>query len=462
MNFSPGKSVTLRLTLLFATVSSFVLLLLGVVVGQLVDRHFAELDGELLGGKLELVRDALAHVATAKDMNTLPLRLDAALVGHHGLALRIRRDDGQVIYVTANAEVLPPAAAMPQVSGPVRMNGRDGASLRVLSAATGTGIAGAAPVIVDLATDLAHHEGFMTSFHNALWLVVGFAAIASGLLGWIAARRGLAPLRDISRDVANIDAHRLDRRLPVEYIPRELAEVAHTLNDMLARLEESFRRLSDFSSDLAHELRTPVSNLLTQTQVTLSKARSAEEYRDVLASNAEEFERLSRTIADMLFLAKAEHDLIVPNRDEVDLRNEAESLIEYYDTLAEENGIRLDIEGQAMVMGDRLMFRRAIGNLLSNAFRHTPRNGSVTVRIESGNDGMAILTVANTGETIDQEHLQRLFDRFYRADPARRHDGDGAGLGLAITRSIMQAHGGDASVRSADGVTAFCLRFPVH
>lgn len=114
-----------------------------------------------------------------------------------------------------------------------------------------------------------------------------------------------------------------------------MADLADTLNGMLSRLEESFQRLSDFSSDLAHELRTPVGNLLTQTQVTLS-ARSADDYRDILASNAEEFERLSRTISDMLFLAKADHNQIVPNQEPIDLAEEIGDLLEYYDVLAEE------------------------------------------------------------------------------------------------------------------------------
>ncbi len=460
MRLPHGKSVTLRLTLLFAAVSSFVLLLLGLVVGHLVDRHFEELDGELLTGKLELVRDALAEVKTDDDLKSLPRRLDGALIGHHGLSVRIRAADGRIVYATANADLLPLSAKSPVVAQPIRMTGRDGTSLRVLSDVAPMGVPGVLPAIVELATDLAHHETFMVSFRNALWTFVALAAVASGLLGWVAARRGLAPLRDISRNAAQITAHRLDQRLPVESIPVELAEVARTLNEMFARLEESFRRLSDFSSDLAHELRTPVSNLLTQTQVTLSRARSTEEYRDVLASNAEEFERLSRTIADMLFLAKAENDLIVPNLEKVDLRVEADSLLEFYEALADENGIRLCVDGKATVMGDRLMLRRAMGNLLSNAFRHAPKGGCVNVQVGCSVDGIATVVVGNTGETIAPEHLSRLFDRFYRADSSRRHDGDGAGLGLAITRSIMRAHGGDASVQSSDGVTVFKLRLP--
>jgi two-component system heavy metal sensor histidine kinase CusS len=211
---------------------------------------------------------------------------------------------------------------------------------------------------------------------------------------------------------------------------------------------------------LAHELRTPVSNLLTQTQVTLSKARTEDEYRDILASNVEEFERLSRMIADMLFLAKSENDLIIPNRESVDLALEVEGLLEYYGVLAEEKQITLGCTGSGIVWGDRLMIRRAISNLLSNAVRHTPDGGRVTVRMDDSDQRMAKLVVENTGDTIPAEHMGRLFDRFYRVDTSRQYLGEGAGLGLAITRSIARAHDGEILGRSDHGITAFELILP--
>jgi two-component system, OmpR family, heavy metal sensor histidine kinase CusS len=453
------RSITLRLTLLFAAVSTTVLLVLGLLVGVLVEDHFEDLDMELLGGKLELVRHALAGVAAQDDLARLPGQLDAALVGHHGLSVRIWSGDGAILYASALAGFSPETAHAPEIGGPVRRSGRDGKTLRILTGEAAVNLPGSRPAVVEVATDLAHHEMFMASFRTALWTTVGLAALASGLLGWAVARRGLAPLRDISRDAASITANRLDRRLPSEAIPEELAEVARTLNAMLARLEESFRKLSDFSSDLAHELRTPLSNLLTETQVTLAKARTAGEYEDVLVSNAEELERLARTISDMLFLAKADNDLAVPNPEPVDLREQVEGLLSFYEALAEESGVRLAVEGRATVRGDPLMLRRAIGNLLSNALRHTPRGGRVAVRLAGLGEGTATVAVENTGETIPPEHLPRLFDRFYRVDPARRQS-EGAGLGLAITRSIVRAHGGEVSVRSAGGLTTFELVLP--
>jgi two-component system heavy metal sensor histidine kinase CusS len=264
----------------------------------------------------------------------------------------------------------------------------------------------------------------------------------------------------MARVAHNITASRLDDRLSVDTLPVELVDLADAFNAMLGRLEDSFRRLSEFSSDLAHELRTPISNLLTHTQVALQRSRSTEEYREVLYSNIEEFERLARTISDMLFLAKADNGLIVPRTEVVDLANEVRDLFDYYDALVDERGVRLGLTGEGTVPGERLMIRRAISNLLSNAVNHTPRGGTISVRIDREDTGGVRVAVENNGETIPSEHLPRLFDRFYRVDPARQRLGEGAGLGLAITKSIVAAHRGFVRAFSADGITRVEMIFP--
>lgn len=457
-----NKSITFKLTLLFASASTMVLLVLGLLIGSLVERHFEELDMELLGGKLALLRHALEKVNSDQELEALPRQFEDALAGHQGLEVVVLKPDGQPLYPSEGAklpnELL--AEAREKIIHPMLWTDPENRRYRGIAAELPTHIEGAAPVVVAVSTDLSHHEHFMRSFRTALWTAMGLAALLTGFLGWIAARQGLAPLRDISRSAASITADHLDQRLSAASIPVELAEVAETLNAMLARLEESFQRLTDFSSDIAHELRTPVSNLLTQTQVTLSKPRSVTEYQDILASNAEELERLSRIIADMLFLAKSDNNLIVPHREKVDLMVEVGSLFDFYEALAEEKKISLTYSGKGAVYGDRLMLRRAINNLLSNAVRHTPAGGRIEVHINDSNGSNIILSVQNSGETIAPEHLPRLFDRFYRVHTSRQSFGEGAGLGLAITRSIAHAHGGETWAHSEKGITTFEIQLP--
>ena len=454
------RSITFRLTLLFAVLSTTALLALGLLVGRLVEQHFEELDVEMLNGKLALIDNVLAHAPAGDGQEFVSRQLDSALVGHHGLAVLVAGANGRR-YFESEAGIFPDAllqAARPADRHDVSVWGGDhesryrGFATQVQSVATGE------TWVVALATDLVHHDHFMRSFRTALWSSVVLAVLATGFLGWLAVRSGLAPLQAMRQGAAAVTAHRLDFRLPENAVPVELASLAGSLNDMLARLEESFHRLSDFSSDIAHELRTPVSNLLTQTQVTLSRARSAEEYREVLASNAEEFERMARMISDML--AKAENGLVVPDRGAVDVAAETRELFEFYEALAEEAGVDLRLEGGGSVGGDRLMLRRALSNLLSNAIRHTLPGGTVLVRIDARGEGVVRIAVMNTGAPIPEAHLPRLFDRFYRADPSRQRTGEEAGLGLAITRSIVVAHGGDIRVSQREGMVCFELSLP--
>jgi two-component system heavy metal sensor histidine kinase CusS len=452
----------LRLTLLFAVASTAVLLALGFLIGHSIERHFEELDMEVLTGKLELARHALAKVRSQADLDALPRLLDDSMVGHHGLDIAVIGPDGRRLFATSGADfpdyLLERSARGKELRPVVWESG--GNSFRGISAQAPTGVSEWPPATVAIATEISHHQDFMASFRVTLWLFVAFAALLTGFLGWMSARRGLAPLHGMRQGAAAVTASRLDYRLPLDSVPVELAELAETLNQMLARLEDSFHRLSDFSSDLAHELRTPVGNLMTQTQVALSRARTADEYREVLYSNAEEFERLARMISDMLFLAKSDNALIVPGQLPVDLAKEVRELFEFYEALAEEKTVRLSLVGDGQVAGDKLMLRRAISNLLSNAIRHTNRGGEINVGITRLDDDKTRLVIENTGETISAEHLPRLFDRFYRVDPSRQRNSDGAGLGLAITKSIVEAHAGRITVHSEGGKTRFELTLP--
>ncbi len=458
-------SLTQRLTLMFVLAATSVLLMLGFVIASSVEQHFEDLDMEVLSGKMELTRQALLRVHSQQGLTEFTHQLAYSLVGHHGMEVMVIDADEAVIFATSHAGFDPALVIRQAIQAP------DQPVLWQLEAQTYRGLAARLPtamadasgqplrVFVAVAADIVHHQAYMRSFLQTLWLFVAGAALLTGVLGWVAVRRGLAPLRAMRTQAQGVTAQQLSQRLPVQTIPRELAELAQSLNEMLARLEEAFQRLTDFSSDIAHELRTPVSNLLTQTQVTLSRERSADDYRQILESNAEEFERMARMISDMLLLAKSDHGLVLPQREELHLGNEVLALFDYFDAVAEEKNVSLRLLGDGTVSADRLMLRRALGNLLSNALRHADPASTVTVRVSSLEDGVEI-SVANHGERIAPEHLARVFDRFFRVDPARQRSSEGTGLGLAITQSIVHAHGGTIHAGSADGVTTFTMHLP--
>ena len=456
----PAPSLTLRLTALFAVASTAVILALGYLIGAAVEQHFVEQDMEVLSGKLEQTRRLLEKASTGRDFESLPQQLDDALSGQRGLAIVILSPEGGTLFATRDAGFPHELLAQPETTGVPRLVAWKTAQDRPFRGiASRTTLFGGGDALVAVATDISHHEQFMASFRTTLWLFVLAAAALIGLFAWAAVRRGLAPLREMKRKAASINAQHLDARLDVDAVPIELADLAGTLNATFARLENAFRRLSDFSSDLAHEFRSPISNLLTQTQVTLSRPRSVEEYRDVLVSNVEEYERLSRMIADMLLLAQAGEGQLVPAQQRLDLVPVIGSLLEFYELAAEERGVTLSLTGQGEIAGDPLMIRRAIGNLFSNAIRHSESGKTVSVSV-GHEQGDVVIEVSNWGAAIPAESLPRLFDRFYRADPSRSGHGGQTGLGLAIVKSIVEAHGGAISVLSHDGRTRFVMTIP--
>lgn len=461
-----APSLTARLAALFALSSTVLLAALGALIYFASDRHFVEQDAHDLHGRAQIVGNLIGRYDPAR----LPEALDAVLVSHHPWALALLDQNGQPLYARA-----------PEVFAAARAPGHNGTSQRIehndhpdtlatlqldgqIWRSYAVAYAGDGPVRrIWLAIGIDHHVEFLASLLRWLVLGGGLAALASGALGVWVARRGLAPLQKISANATLISAQRLSERLDPQHLPRELLPLVGELNAMLARLDDAFRRLTDFSSDIAHELRTPISNLVTQIEVALTRARSADEYREVLASNLEEFGRLARMIADMLFLARADHGLVVPQRTGVDLAEQADALLSFYDALAEERGVRLERRGNANTRGDPLMLRRALSNLLSNALRHAAPASTVSIELSAGPEGVGIV-VGNRGPEIPAEHLPRLFDRFYRGDYARQRAGEdaseGTGLGLGIVKSIVEAHGGQIAVTSSGGETRFVITLP--
>lgn len=314
--------------------------------------------------------------------------------------------------------------------------------------------------IVQLALDVSSKSHVLSSYRRNLAVVLGIGLLISALAAQVIARRGLAPLAAITRSARAISAASLGHRVGSSVWPRELTELAAAFDQMLARLDESFRRLSQFSADLAHELRTPMTAFLTQAQVTLSRPRSVVEYREVLESGIEEFERLARMIDSLLFLARAEQAPERVERETLDVRQAIANVIDLHRNMADERQVQLECGGDATIVANAGMVQRAVSNLLSNALRHTPANGRVSVHIVQNEADSATVSVSDSGCGIGAEHLPHLFDRFYRADPSRAHQTGGFGLGLALVRSIMTLHGGEATIESELGKgTTVRLRF---
>ena len=310
---------------------------------------------------------------------------------------------------------------------------------------------------IDRQRDAALLAAFVKSALLALPLLLAIVAMGAGFV----ARTGLTPVRRFNRLAASIGTNSLGQRVSVSGLPSELVDMATEFNGMLQRIDAGYQQLEAFSGDLAHEMRTPVATLLGRTQVALSRGRSADELREVMEGNVEELERLSALINDMLFIARADHDAAPIQSEPVDLTAEARRVADFLSLIADDRGVNIRVLGEAPpIPADRMLIQRAITNLVSNAIRHSVELGTVVIEIAAAGN-LVSLEVTNEGQIIAPEHLERVFDRFFRADPGRSRDAGGSGLGLAIVRSIARIHHGSVSVRSGAGRTEFVLRLPM-
>jgi two-component system heavy metal sensor histidine kinase CusS len=311
---------------------------------------------------------------------------------------------------------------------------------------------------IQVAQDRSEDERFRKQFGTLAVVVVLLGSVVAAALAVTLTRRGLRPLGEMRRALERVQPAHLNERIETERWPRELRPLAASFDDMLGRLEDSFTRLSQFSADLAHELRTPIGNMLGEAQVALTRERSSEEYRSIIESTAAECERLSGIIDNLLFLARAESAEQQIERSLFNGRAALEKITSFYQTAAEDRHVTIGCKGEGQIFADPALFNRALSNLIDNALRFTSDGGNIRIAFQ-GTAEAAEISVTDTGSGIAPEHLPRVFDRFYRGDASR--SSAGTGLGLALVKSIVDLHGGSAAIQSESGAgTTVTLRFP--
>jgi heavy metal sensor kinase len=249
-----------------------------------------------------------------------------------------------------------------------------------------------------------------------------------------------------------ISAEHLNRQVQGSGAGDELDRLAQTLNDMLGRLNVAFQEVRQFSADASHELQTPLTVLKGEIEVGLRSPRRPEEYQAILRSALEETDRIARLVEGLLLLSRSDTGVLRMDRRSVNLKNLIEEVIQEVRSLAELHSVELRIGPTelAQVQGDPDHLRRLLRNLVDNGIKYTPSGGSVEISLRRDEE-FAILRVSDTGMGIAKEDQEKVFRRFYRTAAARAQSESGAGLGLAISRSIVEAHGGRIEVQSAVG-----------
>ncbi len=451
-------SLTTRMSLMFMLAVTAVLTIAGLSFNHLSQHHFKMLDQQTLNEKLYSTQRILGELRSVDQFSELKPQLQALLGAHRDLTALILNSDGKLLFADPGPVNVPEQFRL--TTNKSVWEWQDQEQMFRGMTAQATMVGQEKPLSVILIFDVTQHMAFFKTLQQWFWIGLVISALVSAALGWMVARSGMRPIRQVTMVAASMSAKSLKDRIPLAPVPKELQQMVSSFNAMLSRLDDAFVRLSNFSADIAHELRTPLSNLMTHTEVVLSRKRNIEDYENNLYSNLDDLTRMSRMIDDMLFLAKSDNGLIKPENKLIDLLEVVSKLLEYYHLLADERGIKLTVSGAGSVRGDVLMLHRAISNLLSNALRYTPEGRTIRIDIQQRNTS-TMVTVENPGETIAPEHLEKLFDRFYRADPARREGSpSNAGLGLSITRSIIEAHDGKIWCASSNGKTAFHMELP--
>lgn len=453
----PVNSIALRLAGLFMLVALAVFLLIGAALYRQVDRSLDLLPAAELDARYSVLESTLKRFGTHEHWLKVSNKLNLLSEEDRRIRFWAVSSDPQFEYGKPSEQIRAFAEGAEGMRD-LRLNGSPYPYKMLVSELPPLAQRPALRFMIGIDT-----ETFWQAQHSLLVAIVSLAALGvllAALLGYWVARIGLRPLSALSSKAQALAVPRLDGRLPTEQLAPELAQFAGAFNATLERVTLAYSRLEAFNADVAHELRSPLTNLIGQTQVALTRGRSAEHYLDVLQSNLEELERLRSIINDMLFLASADQGSKATALTQASLAAEVATTLDYLDYILEDAQVQVRVSGDAIAPIETAQLRRALINLLHNAVQHTQAHQVITVRIDAQPEQVSI-AVSNPGPAIADEHLQLLFERFYRVDAARSNTGAGNhGLGLAIVKAIALMHGGEVFVRSNHGSNTFGIRLP--
>jgi two-component system heavy metal sensor histidine kinase CusS len=448
-------SITARLTLLFTVAGIGVLILTSsFLYWILINRMEAEDNLYLVEGASH-IQEALNEGGVEFFQNKLR---DAERFHSLVVNFRILDEKSLILFQTPGMSAAVSPKAFPVAHKVITKSTkgvawRSGTGKSYLLLAAECRISAPSPekTVIQIAFDITDDYNLIAEYAKKLGVAVIMGTLIFAIAGFFIAGRGLRPLREISDKVQKVTSTHLDERMTEKRWPKELAGLAGAFDIMLARLEGSFTGLSEFSANIAHELRNPINNLMGEAEVSISQNRTADEYRRVLESNLEELAKLSRLIDNLLFLARAENPATHIECSRFDAFGEIKKICDFFEALAEGKGVELICSGTGFLIADPGLFNRAVSNLLENSLHFNPPGGKIEISVIQPNEKSLEITVRDNGPGIKTEDLPHLFDRFFRGNSARSDHPEGTGLGLAIVKSIMALHGGSVTIQNRAG-----------
>jgi heavy metal sensor kinase len=452
--------IRVRLTLWYSLILVLALAAFGAVANFVMTRSIRRSIDAGLRQRVEGIRGIIDRTAP-EGLAELRDELNEYDEGQNGRGhLRVADAAGRIIYSSPGVETLSEEEQRAENGKPFTEHLGE-ARFRVLRQSV---TAAGATYDVEVSVYTQDFDSAIEGFHRVLFSMAPLVLILASLGGYWMSRRALAPVDEIIRAARSIGVNSLSERLTVPRTGDELERLASTLNEMLGRLEASVQRIIRFTADASHELRTPVSVIRTNAEVTLRKSRSDAEYREALQQILQQSEEVSRLIEQMLDLARADSGAAALSMVRADLREPVERAARHARVLADAKQLKTSTqlpEAPLFVQGDPAALERLFLILLDNAVKFTPGGGTIEVELTT-RDGMAVVEVRDTGIGVAQEELDHIFERFYQADRSRSRGNGGSGLGLAIGRWIAQSHGGSITAESEPGKgSAFRVSLPL-
>ena len=454
-------SITARLVVMFAAATLVTFAAIGAALYVVLQHELVQHQDQELSTNLQNLQYSIQRVDTLDRWARVQAKMDTLTPSDGRIRFWVLSDDPRFQYGKGLAAMQnmirnedgTGTIALPTVPAPIRIMSRDIEPLKDRPA-----------VRLIVGSDSGP---YLHTLHDLLIALVALSLttiLAVMLIGYWIARVGLRPLKRLSIEARALRPKAQAQRLQASHLPVELADFAVAFNGAIGRLEDAYRQLEAFNADVAHELRTPLANLIGGTQVALSRPRTVAELEELLQSNLEDLEQLRLIINDMLFLARADQGEVATGLVRTKIAQEVRKTIDFYEVLLDDLGASVDIVGdvEAEAPIETALFRRALSNLLQNAIEHSARGDRISVEIRRGAKDVSV-SVTNPGEPIAEGHVRRLFDRFYRVDAARNVPGrpHGHGLGLAIVKAVATMHSGSVNASSERGLTSIGFSVPL-
>ena len=460
-------SITVRIVVLYTLLGAIILALTTGFLYWVLENNIEKADKNFLNDKIEVLKSISLESNPNFERLEEEVQWEVEVYQFNRYYARVLNGNGLVIIETPNMSSLLPFFVFPSTTKEAiqqtkarEWRSKEGEQYLLMSEQISVPDTVDQVRIVQVALNISSQEQLLSNYLHTILIVLFVSILFLGIAGAFVARKGMQPINEIAKTAERISASELQERTNPSRWPTELYALAGAFDKMMDRLEASFTHLHQFSADIAHELRTPISNLMGETEVALSKTRNVEEYREVLESNLEEYNRLSQLIKNLLFLAETDHSDFEVSKKSVDVPKEMKEIISFFEVLASERAIQITCEGHSRVQADPGLFRRAVSNVLSNAIQYAPDHSRIGIHLFEENE-LSQITIKDEGLGIAQEHIPKLFDRFYRVDSSRSSKLGGTGLGLPIVKSIMELHKGNIKIQSheKEGTTVILI-FP--